>query len=701
MKGRCQMRKAMFILYILLMLFPAYGPAMAETYEDNSQQKDEIRLKEIVVVATREEEDVIRIPGNVSVITMDDIQKSAAKELSDILRNESGIMVTNTSGSTPTGITVEARGFNNGGGNGGRTLVLIDGWKANQADTSTPDWASIPLDNIERVEIIRGPATAIYGDSAMAGVINIITKSGSGAMDLGLGVDGGSWQRFGQKISFQGATEKFEYFLYGNNSNEKGYRENSEFNATNLTTKLSYQLNPTVKLTTRIGYLKNDRQLPGTLTEGDLATVGRKGSVTDDQVDTEQFNFGLGSDIVPNDNHKLSVQFYGNNSKRDALSSIPGAGSTAINDDEKNYSLIVRYTLHHSLLGMENKIITGVDILDEKVDSTSLSNYPDPMWPYIQQQVTDYNRDLIGVYAHDSLSITDRIVFDFGIRFDRGNFDYQNTTRDLVYSTSTKSEGEKSFERYSPKAAFTYLFANDISAYLSYAKTFRFPNRDELTGFWGFTPQLDPEKGDNYEVGFKTRLGPGFHLNLSAYYMIIEDEIFYRPPEIDSYDFGQNENFEEVLHRGMELSFSSTVVPRTVLYGTYTYTNTEIEKGSFEGSEMPITPNHMGSITATTDLGGGFSFWNQLRLVGERYLASDLVNAMDKLPSYQVWDMNLSYEYNWKSGTLSAFFGINNVLDEAYTENGGVGGRPFGSRVGIYPAPERNYAGGVNFKMQF
>ena len=194
---------------------------------------------------------------------------------------------------------METRGFNNGGGNGGRTLVLIDGWKANRADTNNPDWALIPLDNIERIEIIRGPASAIYGDSAMAGVINIITKSGRGGPAIDIGMDLGSWQKFGQKLTFQGASEKFKYFIYGNHSDEDGYRDNSEFKAVNLIGKFSYQLTPVVELNTKLGYHDDERELPGSLTPADIAVVGRRGSVVPaDGLESDQLNFGLETVII-------------------------------------------------------------------------------------------------------------------------------------------------------------------------------------------------------------------------------------------------------------------------------------------------------------------------------------------------------------------------------------------------------------------
>jgi len=667
-----------------------------------TDHKEKYTLDEMVVVATREQEDISRIPGNVSIITENQIKMSTAGEITDLLRQEAGIMVTSRSGSSPADIIVESRGFNNGGGNGGRTLVLIDGWKANRADTDSPDWATIPLDNIERVEIIRGPATAIYGDSAIGGVINIITKEGTEIPEVNVGLTAGSWEKIGEKLSILGAAGQFKYYLYGSHSDENGYRDNSEFTGTSISAKLSYQINPLVGISGKIGYHKDDRQLPGSLSDTDLSTVGRRGSVTHDGVDTDQFNVGINTDFTPNENQKFTVRLYYNDGKRDALSSYPGSGTTTIDDDEKDRSISLRYTLNHSLWNMGNQIIAGVDYLDEEVDSVNFQNYPS--WDYVQQQNTTFQRYLTGVYIHDSLSITDQLLFDAGIRFDRGRFEYDYITEDLIYSYRSEKQGEKVFEQYSPKAAFTYLFDNDTSAYVSYAKTFRFPNRDELTGTFGVTPELIPEKGDNYEVGLKTGLGPDCFLNLSAYHMRVEDEIFLNTPEIGSteiYSQLKNENFEEIVHQGIEVSFTSSILPRTMIYTTYTFTDTEIKKGTFKGSQMPITPQHMGNISATVDLGLGFSLWNQFSLVGQRYYANDLANAHSKLTSYQVWNMKLSYEYKGRLGALSAFCGINNILDKEYTENGGIGGTPWGSRIGIYPAPERNYIGGINFKMQF
>ena len=177
--------------------------------------------------------------------------------------------------------------------------------------------------------------------------------------------------------------------------------------------------------------------------------------------------------------------------------------------------------------------------------------------------------------------------------------------------------------------------------------------------------------------------------------MKMKDEIIYWPPPAGSFSFGQNENIDEVIHEGIEVSMDSNIFPRTTVFASYTFVDTGIREAPYTGSELPITPRHMGSIGVVFDMGHGFTFWNQARFVGERYLANDLSNSMDKLPGFGIWDMKLSYEYKGKMVSCSAFIGINNLLNKEYDEYGGIGGFPFGSRTGIYPSPERSWTGGL------
>ena len=147
-------------------------------------------MEEVVVTATRQEEQISSVPAHVSVITDEDIKKSTAQNIPDLLRNEAGVQVVDVTGNKRS-FRVDLRGF--GETAQSNTLVLVDGRRINQPDLSGTDWTLIALDRVKRIEVIRGGrGSVLYGDNASGGVINIITKEGEEGFGAGAGVSGGS-----------------------------------------------------------------------------------------------------------------------------------------------------------------------------------------------------------------------------------------------------------------------------------------------------------------------------------------------------------------------------------------------------------------------------------------------------------------------------------------------------------------------------
>jgi iron complex outermembrane receptor protein len=137
---------------------------------------EEQTLEEIVVTATRYEEKTFSVPASVTVISEEDIRDSTAQTIPDLLRTAVGIHVNDITGNGRS-FTVDLRGF--GETASLNTLVLVDGRRVNEPDLSGVDWTVIPLERVERIEIIRGGSgSVLYGDNAAGGVINIITKEG-------------------------------------------------------------------------------------------------------------------------------------------------------------------------------------------------------------------------------------------------------------------------------------------------------------------------------------------------------------------------------------------------------------------------------------------------------------------------------------------------------------------------------------------
>lgn len=664
--------------------------AITSVFAEETSSEEIPTFPPVVVTATRTKEEITRVPALVTVITQEEIRRSNATHVGDLLRDEGGLWTTNISGSTPAGVFVDARGFNNGGGNGGRMLVLIDGRRANLVDTSSPDWTTIPVESIERIEIVRGSNAALYGDNAVAGVINIITKRGAETPAADLSLERGSYDFWKRKAAFSGEDGALSYFLYSGYESTDGYRENSDYQASNYVGNFGYKISPFSTIRLRTDYLSNERFLPGTLTRDEIASVGRRGSVTPgDQAATHQFRIDLGFDSQLDQAQWVELTVGQTLRGQDSRSTTPGVGFFEVDDDSRSTALTGKYQVTRPLAGRKNKLVVGFDLLKETAEARSFSNFPDPLFPFIVRAKANYERRLIGVYANEEFEMQPAWILTLAGRVDRSEFDFSQIQNDLVAGTTTDSSGDRSFRVFSPKVGLTHLVTPSTSIYASWSRSFRFPNRDELTGFFGLTPELDPERATVYEVGSNLHTGQQLEAHFAVFTMTVNDEILYIPPPNGSFAFGENQNVPEVRHDGTEATAALRLSDAVRLRGGYTFTRTEITEGPFQGGSLPITPRHAGS--AAIDLGEeGWLFSLSGRFVGERILANDLANTQEKLPAYTVFDAKLSYS----ADHFAFFFGVNNLLNKEYEEFGGVAG----SRIGFYPSPERNYIGGGSIR---
>ena len=292
----------------------------------------------------------------------------------------------------------------------------------------------------------------------------------------------------------------------------------------------------------------------------------------------------------------------------------------------------------------------------------------------------------------EDIELTPRLQLSGGLRLDHAR--YQG------HESISGARFNRRYTLWSPQLSATYRAHENIAFYASYARGFRFPNLDEAFGFFGFTPPLNPQRSDSYEVGLKLQHAK-VRGNFAAYSMNVWDEIFYNP-KIGF--FGENANIDRVRHRGIESSLSFTPWEWIEFYGTYTLDITRVVSNStstpsFEGRQMPNTPRHRGSIGIRSQLPLGFSFNLNGRLVGSRYVANDVSNIHRKLSGYTTWDTTLSYNaplsrWNRALGDhvdLQFSFSVRNIFDHDFVEQAGVS--TFGGFIGFFPSPGRQYQG--------
>ena len=665
--------------------------------------KEAEELGPVIVTATRTPEPLWRVPAHVTVIRAEDIERSTAQDIPELLRHEAGIFVTKTA-TAPESAIVDFRGFNNGGGNGQRLLVLVDGRRVNEADSSFVDWALIPLENIERIEIVRGPASAVYGDNAVAGVIQVFTKTGEGPLAVSAGGSVGSYDTFREHFSVGQSLRGFSYRLFGRHEDGNGFRENSDFRATDLAGNIRYRATQDLTFHLTSSYHEDERERPGSLTRSEIDRVGRRGTVTaGDFSDVLQYSFNGGMEFQWRPGATLSLNAYFNRRETDFKILVPGAGQFSGDKTGDSVSVVLQNVMEFSLGGLANTLTLGGEWLREDFDTNDLIDFP--VFFFVENTRINFDRKTYGLYVQNELSLTEDLVLSGGVRFDHGDFDFKRTTEDLLTSTTTVVEGDRDLERTSPKIALAYRFIEWASAYVSGAKSFRYPNRDELTGFFTPSLELDPEKATTYEVGMKVfaepEIGPvtpRISANLAFYQMDVEDEILFDPTIIA---FGRNENFEEIRHRGVEVDMKVHLIEEIQFFAAYAFTDAEIRSGRFRGNNLPVTPKHYASWQAD------FSPYPPLtlsifgRYTGRRFFANDLNNEFGKRGSFTVWDTKLSYTQHLprKWGKLEAFVAVNNLFDKKYSEAEGVSSTPpFGSRIGFFPAPERNFTFGLTYR---
>lgn len=643
-----------------------------------------IRVPEIAISATRSERDVLDVPGNVTVIDRKAIERSGARDVPDLLRREAGVFVTNTT-TNREGYTVEFRGFNNGGGNGSSTLVLIDGRRVNEPSSSFTDWAFVPLDVIDSIEVVRGPASALYGDNALAGLIHIRTLRPAKGVRGVLTGRTGTYDTDGGSLWVGGGDGHVRASAYVEGASTDGYRERSDLRNQRAQMDVSADLFGRGTIGVRGGYDTDVRQRPGALTKAEIDDDRRQAAPgTEDDFDRARERYGqLYADYAVTDWLTWRLDGWHRQRADRALASDPFfAFATRGEDDADGAGSWLE--LDVTPWGHRLQSTLGLDVLQEDRDfDSSFEFFPFPA----TVSATRARRRLYGIFFQSELHLTDDLILSGGVRHDSAYY----RGEDAALGASFRARHDE----WAPKAALTWRIADPVSAYLSYARGFRFPNFDEAFGIFGFAPGLVPQTSDSYETGVKVRT-ERLTLNFALYQMNVQDEIFLDPLAPNPFSpflTGVNVNVDRVRHRGVELSGSVRPTDWLELYGSYTFDDVEFRRDALthlEGHRLPLTPHHRGTAGAIVSFPLGFELGANANYVGSRYVANDVLNALGKLPSYATYDLRVGWRHDLGEHVSVRVDAVAyNVTDRKYEEFGGVS--LFSPRIAFYPAPERSY----------
>lgn len=665
------MRKYLF-LFVATAVFLFSGFSLAENADE------EKRLDEVVVTATRYNEESRHVPAYVSIITEADIKNSGAQNIPELLRNQAGVKVNDITGSRRT-YTVDLRGF--GETATMNTLVLVDGRRVNQADLSGTDWAQIPLDRVEKIEIIRGGRGSIlYGDNAAGGVINIITKTGD-QFKAGLSGAVGSYEAYNGSVYASGSLADLSYSLSAGYLNTGGYRDNSDQEANDFGANLNYSVSNFLKLNFSSGYHKDETGLPGALKESDFAAgASRTDSINpDDFSETEDYYFKVAPDLFFLDDDLFKIDLAYRNRDVSSFASFVGGNFTADTEIE-TISVSPRLVLKNDFGFLANDFSLGFDYEHINEDITNDLVFP----PFSSLAKFRLKRKNYGYYFYDVIKPLSCLSFSFGYRYDRAYFDFDS----YVAPSETFSIDENAYT-----AGVNYLFADRSFAYFSFARSFRYPVLDEYFDFTSNTVNSDlkPQKSNDLELGVRYFFSDDTFINLNLFHLETTDEIFLNPSP-QGFGIVGNDNLDgDTLRDGIEFEFQFVATEWLRLNGNYAYTHAKIRNGQFKDKYIPDVPQHMATMGALFSWKGASLALNGI-YVGERPFVSDFGNNFSQQDDYLVFNVRL--KYTWEIVTV--FLDLNNITNEKYSEFGVLSLFSSPRQIAYYPSPRANVLFGMS-----
>lgn len=613
---------------------------------EDALTEDSVNLDKLVVTASGYEQQITDAPASITVVTQQELEKKAYRDVTDALKDVPGVMVTG-GGSTEE---ISMRGMS-----GKYTLILVDGKRQGSRETRpNSDGSGIeqgwtpPLSAIERIEVIRGPMSSLYGSDALGGVINIITKKvqdrWGGELSLSTtrqdSSASGDSQQADLMLSGPLIKDKLGLQLYGQVSQRDedkivdGYADQEIQNAT---AKLSWAISENQNIVFEAGKEEQSRyRNPG-------YSIAADGSLSKQDYDRKHYAITHSASVNGN-----SVETYLANEEIDN----PGR--------EMNYQNTVLN--NKTVLPFDSNVLT----VGGQYDHQKLEDNGNEAGNGINE-LTRWNASL---FAEDEYFITDNLSVTGGLRY---------------------NEDENYGSNVSPRLYSNWSFAQDWTLKGGISSGYRSPDLRQGSEGWGQisgrgsalilgNSDLKPEESTSHEIGLywdnqrSTQIsGTLFHTNYKD--KITEQRICDTTAGDASCSYSGNSytfiseriNVDRVEMQGIELTLSHEFSDTVSVTANYTYTDSEQKTGTFAGEPLNRLPKHMANSTLNLDVTPKLTSWTRINHRGESSEGLNRTSMQEALPSYTFVDTGISYSIN---DAISIYAGIYNLLDKKVdTEN--------------------------------
>ncbi len=627
----------------------------------------------IIITATKYEEETQKVPAFVTFITKKQIAESGATTVNEAIMRVAGVPG-RPSLNGGNEFSLDLLGF--GDNSGPNTVIVIDGVPLKEGDQSEVRISGIPIEQVESIEIQRGASSVLYGEGAVAGVINIVTKAGS--IDLtpvtnaNIYAGYGTYESKEYRANAYHSNNGFKINFSVLDRNTDGYRVNSGSSQQAGVLNMQNQFN-----SFRVGIsfdMDNlNARTPGSLTLAQFKSDPRQaqGSAYLNDYGVNHANRVAGFIETDVDGYNVRASL----SRKDrevAFYSSRYSRSNNLNTTNNYADIVVK---KQSDLGFgKNKVVGGVEVNNwSQYRINQFGNY-------------NFDTDSLALYFKNDLDLNDfGTRLSFGVR--RESIDRNVRAYDNYYADTNSPKIKESVTGWELGVSNALNSSSTIFARLS--RSYRLPNTDEIgcvaINYCGEYPALNmlsTQISLDKEIGWKYKISDKGRLGVRAYRNDLDNEIYFDPIAY------ANINLSPTQRQGLDFDFYYKPINQISLYGLLSLRDAKFVAGEYVDKHIPMSPKQVASLNFNWEFIPKNNLGLGVNYVAGQFIQGDL-NNQKNMPSYTVTDLR----YNYQMKQLDFSLIVKNLFDKSYysyaTTNGGYS---------VYPDYKRTIFASARYK---
>ena len=591
--------------------------------------EEAIRLEPIVVTATRIEQKVSEQASSVSVVTREEIEEKSAVLAGDALQGIPGVDV-QRSGSAGNRENIKIRG-----GLGTHTLVLIDGFPVNSPTLGQFDISSLPVDGFERIEIVRGTQSALYGSNAMAGVVNFIPRKGQRGRQYGVGASGGSYNTLTWKGFAQGAGERGNLYLGGSGFESDGILENDGTSFSSFLGSGEIGTGGWGRLHALALSTGERKELPvdfGTPRDANHELT-RRGFLAG-----ARWEIFASKSITVTASGSVFDEFFHEEDPADAGEVSPFVFDDTTKTRKMTFGIQGRIAASRrstTFLGVEYQKDRGTDDLASNLGDTRVAS-------------STFNRS---VYLQEELQVREGTGISLGARLDKNS---------------------EAGTEFNPKVGiYQEIPGTGARIRAAAGRGFRVPTLAEKSDPFAGNQGLSPEVAVSWEAGADVELfDRRGRFSATWFYQKFRELIQFDAAVPGPAGFGQLRNVGQAFSRGVEVEGEARFLPEASLLLVYTYSDTW---DAANRRRILGVPTHRGSLSLVLSPSPRWEGRIDWRLESDQ-LDSPPNGGDIRRPGYARMDLFARYRFEWGGAEIREFdliARVENLLDRNYEERKG------------------------------